>query len=758
MVSCGNLGEIGGDYKDGIVITLKGAGAVTKADTPTPKAGVDTLNENKVASLCYFIYDASGSLLHSGNQSFSPALTITEPTAIRLNVSEEEFDAIFTTARPTVKMYLVANVDASKFSGLSAKSDIQAVEVAIQNGGAKQDNFVMSGEGDVSKTTDGTIFKATGSVDLTRSLAKISFNLNIRSYYAEIDGHEYIPGPGGNEGTIDVPIDFDPTDPSDYTQYWTPQYANMVVTFHNGAQNGTVAGTPLASPTLFDLTGSYNTTPDETDGTNYIDKFNGKLPYYTYARTWEEYQPSAAAGDTQPYFLIMLPWKKYGESDFQNTWYKIVLNSHEFVANAWYNITVALNGLGSLTNGEPVEVYPLTFEVGSWRESVLSDTAYNTVSEVQSDEVRVLALSKHEVTLYNENTTSVQFTSTHAVEIESVTLMQYDYSSINVTSSTVPVTNFSSLVQINGDKLVFNHTLNNDLSNKNVDFKTYYYTIKIRHTDDHSYTEELKVTQYPAMTIVSELTQGHQSGSTWDPYYLFVNGNTDDRNRWDTVEGTDATSNNRNMYVITVSQFATGSQMEIGDPRSTTPLTASGIGITGTSPAPANAPALYGTSPRTLTYYYQTSTSSADEYKVAPKFRFCSAYGQLGSNRLSLADAKKRCAGYQEDGYPAGRWRLPSTGELLFIANICAKGLIPPLFSTGVSYWTATGAYEYSQSNGGSVTKIQNPGNSYYSRCVYDEWYWENTDEMVTNTSYPTTGGRIAQSQWGTFVWGDMPM
>ncbi len=747
MVSCGNLGEIGGDYKDGIVITLKGAGAVTKADTPTPKAGVDTLNENKVASLCYFIYDASGSLLHSGNQSFSPALTITEPTAIRLNVSEEEFDAIFTTARPTVKMYLVANVDASKFSGLSAKSDIQAVEVAIQNGGAKQDNFVMSGEGDVSKTTDGTIFKATGSVDLTRSLAKISFNLNIRSYYAEIDGHEYIPGPGGNEGTIDVPIDFDPTDPSDYTQYWTPQYANMVVTFHNGAQNGTVAGTPLASPTLFDLTGSYSTTPDESDGTNYIDKFYCKLPYYTYARTWEEYQPSAAAGDTQPYFLIMLPWKKHGETTYQSTWYKIVLNSHEFVANAWYNITVALNGLGSLTNGEPIEVYPLSFNVGEWRQSAELNY-FDTETEVQSDEVRVLAFDQHEFTLNNQNSITIPFTTTHDCIISKIELKYVKYESSSVSnlstsatgsSSTISLANPSGLpsktatATISDGHLTFSHELVNDFTKNPSDYQPYTYTITERHKDNSSSSATIVITQNPGLII------GY-AGKKENTVY--VNKNHSQNSGWDTAYGSVSSSGSNSspyVYSITVSQLSE-SGMRVGDPRVATYQNASQLGIS--NPDPQSAPALYdGASNRTLKYYYRTDPSKTDI--IAPKFSVSSSYGQLGGNNLTASTAIYRCATYQEIGKPAGRWRLATEAELDFIGNLCVKGLIPSIFADNY-YWAASGAFQYTESSGTfSGPKNVPSGSKCYARCVYDDWYWDNTD-------YPSCSA-------DEFTWGDMP-
>ena len=125
---------------------------------------------------------------------------------------------------------------------------------------------------------------------------------------------------------------------------------------------------------------------------------------------------------------------------------------------------------------------------------------------------------------------------------------------------------------------------------------------------------------------------------------------------------------------------------------------------------------------------------------IAPKFRVASSYGVTTSG--SYADRQRRCASYQEDGYPAGRWRMPTKAELEYIVLLSAKGFIPKLFnvngdSAGNDYWSAHGLTEPQSDGTVKITETQT--GSYSVRCVYDEWYWGS--------------GQIANKS--TFTWGD---
>ncbi len=124
---------------------------------------------------------------------------------------------------------------------------------------------------------------------------------------------------------------------------------------------------------------------------------------------------------------------------------------------------------------------------------------------------------------------------------------------------------------------------------------------------------------------------------------------------------------------------------------------------------------------------------------IAPSFRIASSYGVTSS--LSYDNASRRCASYQEDGFPAGRWRLPTAAEIEYCVTLSAKGRLPRLFGEqgeSTDYWSANG---YITVNGNNVTpQINSFSNNRYVRCVYDDWYWGHD--------------RVAAAQH-TFMWGD---
>lgn len=149
-----------------------------------------------------------------------------------------------------------------------------------------------------------------------------------------------------------------------------------------------------------------------------------------------------------------------------------------------------------------------------------------------------------------------------------------------------------------------------------------------------------------------------------------------------------------------------------------------------------------------LTYYYPTDETNRTKKMLAPKYMVASSYGVTGA--ISRENARKRCASYQEDGYPAGRWRLPTQAEVNYIVELSAWKLIPVLFGnvpeTGTSstnYWTANGVINVSyDTSGNGTTSLSTTTEDSYVRCVYDLWYW--TDK--------TTDKGFSLNQ---YVWGD---
>ena len=121
---------------------------------------------------------------------------------------------------------------------------------------------------------------------------------------------------------------------------------------------------------------------------------------------------------------------------------------------------------------------------------------------------------------------------------------------------------------------------------------------------------------------------------------------------------------------------------------------------------------------------------------MAPSYRLTSKCNGIEFGDLTFEQAQMRCAVYQEDGFPAGRWRLPTRGEIHFIAMLSANGAFEPLFTNNSSYWSANGGIKVQT---GNVTFVN--VEKALTRCVYDSWYW-------------------GDEQWPDreqFIWGDKP-
>lgn len=128
------------------------------------------------------------------------------------------------------------------------------------------------------------------------------------------------------------------------------------------------------------------------------------------------------------------------------------------------------------------------------------------------------------------------------------------------------------------------------------------------------------------------------------------------------------------------------------------------------------------------------SQNGDDQNIIAPRLLVSSHMNITGGVPWNNSDGTgivQRCAMYQEAGYPAGRWRLPTEAEFAFMMKLQSDGTLPGLFADNCYYRVADGRkihvgkdggniYPYTDSNSGTV----------YIRMVYDLWYWgdEPTD------------------------------
>ena len=223
---------------------------------------------------------------------------------------------------------------------------------------------------------------------------------------------------------------------------------------------------------------------------------------------------------------------------------------------------------------------------------------------------------------------------------------------------------------------------------------------------------------------------------------------------------TSGTNSNQNMYVISTSIAPAG--MMIADPRSSVVNN-----INGTEWASPQGRDFESNTQRRIAYYYPADDNANAKTKIAPKFRVASSYG-MQNGSISYESAQRRCASYQEDGIPAGRWRIPTKAEIEFMIKLSGLEVIPSLFQPADptndsgdvnyeegGYWTADGGviYPWNAVNPITGSKVdylsmdevannESARKTNWVRCVYDEWYWGETKSSDrTNKT--------------TFYWGD---
>ena len=307
-------------------------------------------------------------------------------------------------------------------------------------------------------------------------------------------------------------------------------------------------------------------------------------------------------------------------------------------------------------------------------------------------------------------------------------------------------------------------------------------------TDEQEFTEDVEIVQYPPIYVTpdqtvqysifvnkeSRYTKGTGTNRTDGVRFKHSNGNYYGLG---VVPGTNSTTGaTAFMYTITVSSLkstdtfnynaVTHSSSDrdnppvpyryiIGDPRSRISDTRLNDDNHNTNENWASAPSVDG-SERKLQYYYPTSSAPGAFQVIAPKFRVVSFHGN-GHQYHNYEGAIMRCASYQEDGYPAGRWRLPTFAEIQFIVKLQEANVICPIFFGSSQYFTPTTQVTYNASgssysaSGSSFTSSPSTeGGSGSVRCVYDEWYWGSEQDAIENT--------VANKQEGqeyVFTWGD---
>lgn len=761
LVSC-SLHEIDTPAVDEGVLTVcldPGRMGVTRATA----YGEDKFNENVITNFrlyfyndgaddyadAVYVYPQEGYALDPSNEAAAVGADAgVDPTTgkvtARIKLSEDAIKKIFPSSSTKCHVYAVANI--KDVAQLPESTTINSLKKTVLTSGfgpdaaitempfAKtQDSFAMDGEGTLSLSKSGR--SVTGEVKMYRAASKITFKVKSVS-------NKDIPDEDG-DGQPD----------------WKPLTDKMHVFYINGINRGFLNGRMTKAEregASKEYVFSYKTA-DLTKPRALVqaeDGWSHELPFYSYFTRWSgEDDESVDDCGSAPYLLLSIPWEKVGGSGTGsrvfNCYYAVPFNvmTGHLDRNTWYQINLNVGILGSGDPDNPTELTP-SYMILPWGNEVVTNA--NLIN------YRYLMVDQNIYEMHNIDALDLPYNSSHPVKIVSSSLT---YTRLKPASGNykpdenVPVDESKYEVKINDadNAVIFTHRLENDYT-KNYDVSAFKLTVTIQHKDDPAYEETITVVQYPALYVRAELNSDcdpdhinsgtNGSGGSWNNRwsnnrnagYVYVNGNHSRTREWNTVSTQNAGNTDPYMYVVNVSSLPTDSDYSIGDPRNDS-YSSSFYSEWRSSEW------LYGAS-HSLTYYYPGEETTRIQNMIAPSFRIASSYGVVGT--ITYDEAKRRCAGYQEDGYPAGRWRLPTPAEIKYMAMLAGDGKIPILLSLvdsdGYTYYWAADSKAYSPDG-------PNPGNTEYDswsqayknyvRCVYDEWYW--TDKCAK----------------GTFTWGD---
>jgi len=769
LVSCDDsITDVTDTHPGDVTLTV----SVPLADTS--RAVADNLNEFRVNTLHLYFFRADGH--DDATSTYVWDVTADDPfdvqRSLRLTLPDDALadGGLFGPDSDICYVYAVANVPAADLTALTVDGLRATLLSSAFDRTEPQPDFAMDCL--TTLTLDRATRTVTGDIVLRRSAAKLTLAIDLpasidvdQTYVSPVDGTSY---------TV--------------TLTYTPRPADMHVWIANGVRRSRIDAAPAP---VTDEDALYSNDIYAADGVgsafSYDDtqpkyKYVQEIPFYSYPSAWDAHSPNGNC-----HLTLEIPWTftdPDGATHSIVTYYRLSVQPDKctLVRNTHYDMRVTIGRLGGTMPQEPVDM--------------LFDWNYNMQWNTQTlptdiKEIRYLLLNNNDYSAHddaylfrldNDSRISIPYNTSHPVEIESVNISWRDYlnnrdRSVNLSPTETyryssveaytPATHFAGIsIDPATSTLVIRRDLVHIFWNTNSNrpeikagepaINSYTITVRLRHTDatadmTSSYATVM-VVQTPAINITTQYTSSSS-------YRYINNNNTNTRRGYGYVSTNDRQSSNvlwlgsyhndnnvqnKNTYILTVSKFDTDDNYIIADPRT---RTVDNINNSGSSTSTATW-SIADKAGNRLSDYYPADDSDAKTRFIAPQIRVASQWGVTYD--ISRTSAERRCASYQEDGRPAGRWRLPTVAEIEYISRLSNKKYIPYLFgsasNTGdnaADYWCASGAVSVDNSaTNPSVSQIPTSSTDRRAvRCVYDEWYW-GTDTL-TNKS--------------TFTWGDKP-
>lgn len=687
----------------------------TQAESRVPENGEDRFHENTIERADVYFFS-----VNTAAQDAQPCIYAQMGlSADASNVVRVPLDRNVLTG-DTYYVYAVANHDFGYTPTTAVSNRVtiaqlkqETITTNWKEGHAEgestiETSLVMDGEKSITIQTPQT---AAEEIKMTRAMAKVMLYASTASEI-EVEGVRYIPIQSG-----------------------------MNVTMVYGVNKTNLAGSYEVQPDDYITRMRRDYSGNTTSGADGTVLYEQESPFFSYPN------PADTENRQDAYLILCVPWQitdTSGGSSYeaQDYYYRIPITGDNNPAllerNHYYRIVANIGVLGSLNPRDAVEL-TANFEIMDWYEAGIDADMQN---------YRYLVLDEYNSVMNNVDVLEMPYVSSSDIsteedrnptpegyytEITEVSLWNYrrpdarhQYYAKEEKNNYIdedgnemeyigPIPD-SYTISVEGENLVFRHPLTDD------DYVAITITVTI-YNEQGVKADEWTITQYPAMYIegeknengnVNRFVNGYYNHNNYDSYEDAYDDRYTDLGGVKNLNVSGGTNDNPNQYTIYITSFDIGDQYIIGDPRIETPI---------------------DFDDRLDVQTYRHAREEGVETMVTPAFKIASSWAGV-SGSLSFDEAQRRCASYQENGYPAGRWRIPTEAEILYVVELSEDNKIPLLFSG--NYWASS--RRLYTTNGNWV----NSANTQRVRCVYDVWYWGNKkiDEVSDFTRTD-------------FVWGD---
>src|SRR5574344_2653402 len=466
------------DFGEKGYITIRFSGS--KLTTKATEAGKNELNENLISYVDVFLYPTGQTGSNSAFSFLGKHVTAVTGEAdtyeVKIRYTDDQATALFgSTTSGSCDAYVIANGPTRTYGTSTTVADLKKT-VETQYFGSQtdgiQDNFVMDGQGTVTFTSG----VPTGLINLDRAVAKISF-------YANLVTSVTVNEPASAIGT------------------WVPVPSGIKISFRNATKTGYIDGTYThTDDDYFNYDDRAMSTTVKgsltVNGTTVNDiDFLTHTPFYSFPENWYDIDPH------QCYLYLTIPWQRTsgGDSKVIYSYYQINANriDRKLLRNTYYKIFTQISNLGSTDLNKPVLIDNDTYFIKDWGQVDVGEGDVNQYIPGSFEKFSYLVVSPKNIDLYNQNSTSMFYSSSSDITVTVTKVERYNYSDengavLNTLTSTSDLSPYHFTVDKENTTIKYDH-----------DQSSIYVTEKIfaTVTNGEGMSEDIIIQQRPAIYI-----------------------------------------------------------------------------------------------------------------------------------------------------------------------------------------------------------------------------------------------------------------